>query len=345
MKTGRPPKPNPLRELTGSHHRRESHDEPRPDCLLRIPRSLSPAARAHWKRLAQILRPLGLLTAADRDAFVSLTENLAVVDKARAEVAKSGLVVVIRGKPSLNPFLRVVRDAENQLVRLFAEFGLSPAARMRIFPAVTVPPPAQQVTRQLVKGKGLPQLLSRLLGGGVGGHIEVRNATPVMGQYQKHVKYLETEGGHSEEVDGDHLREVIPEESAPGLRWRLAAAHHVFAHTGLTDVDAEFQQFTVDAGCTPPGILPAHRADRVSDLARNERPSRLAAADLPGPERAKAGAMPGYNRLGLNYGQCRAAVPPNAGKKDPQQAVPSGQSRAFCRRPLKHADLMAQSRL
>ena len=67
------------------------------------------------------------------------------------------------------------------------------------------------------------------------------------------------------------------------------------------EVDDEFEQFTVDAGCTPPGILPAHRADRVSDLARNERPSRLAAADLPGPEPAKAGAMPGYNRLGLNY--------------------------------------------
>ncbi len=31
---------------------------------------------------------------------------------------------------------------------------------------------AQQVTRELVKGKGLPQLLSRPLCGGVGGHIE-----------------------------------------------------------------------------------------------------------------------------------------------------------------------------
>jgi len=49
---------------------------------------------------------------------------------------------------------------------------------------------AQQVTRQLVKGKGLPQLLSRPLCDGVGGHIAVQNATPVMGQYQKHVKYL-----------------------------------------------------------------------------------------------------------------------------------------------------------
>src|SRR5271167_5264023 len=46
---------------------------------------------------------------------------------------------------------------------------------------------AQQVTRELVKGKCLPQLLSRPLCSRVGSHIEVKNATPVMGQYQKHV--------------------------------------------------------------------------------------------------------------------------------------------------------------
>src|SRR6267378_3193769 len=46
----------------------------------------------------------------------------------------------------------------------------------------------QQVARELVKGKCFPELLSGPLGGWVGGHIEVQNATPVMGQHQKHVK-------------------------------------------------------------------------------------------------------------------------------------------------------------
>src|SRR3984893_472597 len=46
----------------------------------------------------------------------------------------------------------------------------------------------QQVARELVKGKGFPQLLSRPLGGRVSGHIEMKNPTPVMGQYQKHVR-------------------------------------------------------------------------------------------------------------------------------------------------------------
>jgi hypothetical protein len=43
----------------------------------------------------------------------------------------------------------------------------------------------QQVTRELVKGKCLPQLLPRPLSGWVGGHIKVQNATPVMSQHQK----------------------------------------------------------------------------------------------------------------------------------------------------------------
>jgi hypothetical protein len=64
---------------------------------------------------------------------------------------------------------------------------------------------AQQVARQLVEGKGLPQLLSGPLRGRMRGHIEVNNATTVMSQNQKHVQDLETEGGHGEEVDGDQL--------------------------------------------------------------------------------------------------------------------------------------------
>ncbi len=81
---------------------------------------------------------------------------------------------------------------------------------------------AQQITRELIEGKGFPQLLSRPLRGRVGGHIEVKNPTPVMGQYQKHVKDLEPDGGHGEKVDRDQLFGMILQECAPGLRRRLA---------------------------------------------------------------------------------------------------------------------------
>src|SRR5271155_5250097 len=120
-----------------------------------------------------------------------------------------------------------------------------------------------------------------------------------MGQHQKHVKDLETDGGYGEEVDGDQLIGVILQEGAPGLRRRLATAHHVFADTALPNVDAELEQFAVDAGCTPTGILLAHLADQISDLAGNDGSSGLPAPHLPGPEQTKAGAMPGYDRFWL----------------------------------------------
>jgi hypothetical protein len=91
---------------------------------------------------------------------------------------------------------------------------------------------------------------------------------------------------------------MILQECAPGLRRRLAAVHHVLADAALADIDAEFEQFTVNAGCTPSGILPAHLANQISDLTGDGRWSRLAnMLDLPRPEEAKAGTMPGQNRL------------------------------------------------
>ena len=50
---------------------------------------------------------------------------------------------------------------------------------------------------------GLPQLLSCPLRGRVGSNIEVQDATPVMGQHQKHVKNLEADRGHREEINGE----------------------------------------------------------------------------------------------------------------------------------------------
>ena len=112
----------------------------------------------------------------------------------------------------------------------------------------------------------------------------MENAPAVMSQHQKHVKHLEANSRHGKEIDGDQLREVIVQEGAPGLRRRLAAADHVFAHAGLTDVDAELEQFTMDAGCTPSGVFAAHPADQVADFAGERGSSRLAPPNAPRPE-------------------------------------------------------------
>src|SRR5207302_2591531 len=92
---------------------------------------------------------------------------------------------------------------------------------------------AQEVARELGKGKCLAQSLSGPICGRVGGHIEVQDATPVMGQHQEYVKDLEPDGGHGKEVDRDQLLGMVLQEGAPSLRRRFAAAHHIFADVAI----------------------------------------------------------------------------------------------------------------
>jgi hypothetical protein len=55
----------------------------------------------------------------------------------------------------------------------------------------------------LVERKSVAQLLARPLGGGVAGHVEVEDATTIMGQDQEHVEDLKTDGRDGKEIDGD----------------------------------------------------------------------------------------------------------------------------------------------
>src|SRR5262252_1281878 len=53
--------------------------------------------------------------------------------------------------------------------------------------------------------KRVPQLLAGPLGGWVAGHVEVEDATTIVGQDQKHVEDLKTNGRDRKEIDGNEL--------------------------------------------------------------------------------------------------------------------------------------------
>src|SRR5215471_2335282 len=106
---------------------------------------------------------------------------------------------------------------------------------------------------------------------------------------------------------------MVLQEGAPGLRGWLAAAHHVLGDAGLADGDAEFEQFAVNARCTPSRILSAHPADQISNLTADDGASGLSLSNLPSPKPAKSPTMPGHNRFRLNEDQRRAPIAPEAG--------------------------------
>ncbi len=88
----------------------------------------------------------------------------------------------------------------------------------------------------------------------MGGDVEMHDPPSIVSQNQQHVQDLKPDGRHGEEVDRHHGLDVILKECAPVLRWRLPTAHDVLAHAGLADLDAEFEQFTVDAGAPQSGF-------------------------------------------------------------------------------------------
>jgi hypothetical protein len=107
-------------------------------------------------------------------------------------------------------------------------------------------PVAEQILRGLIERKCFPQLLRRPLGRRMRGDIEMNHSPSIVSQNQKHVQDLTTNRRHGEEVDRHHGPDVILKEGPPGPRRRLSPTGHVFAHARFSDVDAQFEQFTMD---------------------------------------------------------------------------------------------------
>jgi hypothetical protein len=133
------------------------------------------------------------------------------------------------------------------------------------------------------------------------------------------------------------------QEGAPGLRGRLAAAHHVFADAALSNVDTEFEQL-VDAGARQPGF--SRHIRRIKARTSREMSGRpgwprrtFQTQNRRKPARAQATTVSGLD------GQGRTPAAPDAGQPDPKQAVRRGQLEAFSRGAPKHTDLEAQSQV
>ena len=70
---GRKPKPTALKLIEGNPGKRpiNGHEPKPPASKPTCPSHLSPTAKAEWKRLAEALHRIGLLTQADRTALAA----------------------------------------------------------------------------------------------------------------------------------------------------------------------------------------------------------------------------------------------------------------------------------
>ena len=147
---GRKPKPTAKKRLEGNPGKRKLNkaeplfaaDDSKP------PRVLNAAGQDEWKRLAPILRLQRLLTEADYALFAAYCDAFGRWHEANEKLRASSLILkTVDGNLIQNPYVANVNRAIEQMVKIAAEFGLTPSSRTRI--SVPQVPEADQLEMEL----------------------------------------------------------------------------------------------------------------------------------------------------------------------------------------------------
>ena len=131
-----------LKGGTAHSHRPPRIQEPQPpEKMPHCPKHLNKEARKEWRRAGKILQSIGLLTEIDRMIFAAYCEAYSRWIEATLKVQELGMVYakgavqdpktgkMIGGEPRLNPYIRIAREAFDQMIRAGTQIGLSPSSR------------------------------------------------------------------------------------------------------------------------------------------------------------------------------------------------------------------------
>lgn len=144
MPKGRKPIPNKILELRGgsSHsHRPERKDPDLPAKVPSCPPHLDDDAKREWGRVVNVLKKIGLVTELDRGILAAYCEAYSRWVQATIKIREMGMIfvegrqvdkegkVIKPGIPKANPYIKIARDAYDQMVKTGSLFGMSPSSR------------------------------------------------------------------------------------------------------------------------------------------------------------------------------------------------------------------------
>ena len=134
-KTGPKPVPTQLKELRGTAKEENSEARfPIPHELPEPPEILDEWGMAAWNHYGNLLLDAGLFTEGDQIALEMLCNAYGRWIQAELDIAKERTVLVSdkTGGKYMNPTLHVANKAWDQIRKILAEFGLTPAERTRV---------------------------------------------------------------------------------------------------------------------------------------------------------------------------------------------------------------------
>ena len=136
---------------------------------------------------------------------------------------------------------------------------------------VSVP---QQIARCSVPGKGLGHLARKPILRGIWRDRKVDDPSAIKTEHDQGVEQVERRRGDHEHVNCRNVWQVVAQKAPPGRGGDLGPPRHPPPNCGLADLDAELEQFPVNARRTPQRIGFAHAADQITDVWADPGPPR-----------------------------------------------------------------------
>src|SRR6266436_1268717 len=126
-----------------------------------------------------------------------------------------------------------------------------------------------------------------------------QNLPSTMPHNQQAVEQTKRDCRYDEHIHRGDAVGMIAKERPPALGWRVSSLGHVLGHAGLSDIDADLEEFSMDPRRSPQRIGNAHLADKLAYLRRYSW-SATTAPRLPPPVRSEPGAVPFNHGLRLH---------------------------------------------
>jgi len=159
------------------------------------------------------------------------------------------------------------------------------------------------------------------------GHVEVDDAPAMVSEHDENEEDAQARRGNREEIEADHIPDVVGEERSPGLRRPGTPLRHEPGDGALGHVDAELQEFAMDSRGSPERVRGGHTDDQSLDLSVNLRAPSVRAARELGPVLTKASPLPPQDGVGSDDHEGLLPPGPDSGQPDPEEAITSAERR------------------
>ena len=134
-KRGAKPVPTNIKALRGTLRadRMNAHEPKAQPGMPSCPTELGALAKREWKRISKHLSAMGLLTTIDRAALALYCDHYGRWIEAIKALKQYGVVIKSPNSYLMqSPYLAIANKAGENVRLLLAEFGMSPASRVRV---------------------------------------------------------------------------------------------------------------------------------------------------------------------------------------------------------------------